>query len=87
MLILVAGTHHSPDGLLCRPIQPGDEVTHDDQDFGDWIDRLHSFIHQIIPIMRRVTTATLNPIFTLVPELDSDAQVTCEDIPHSENAK
>ena len=45
MLVHVAGTHHGPDGLLCRPIQPANETTGDDQDFGDWIDRLHEFIH------------------------------------------
>ena len=37
--------------------------------------------------MWRVNMATLNPIFVLAPELDSDTQVTYEDISHSKNAK
>src|ERR1700679_1954637 len=86
-LVHVAGTHHGPDGLSRRPMQPGDEIADDDEDFGDWIDRLHGFVHQINPITRRLASATHHSMFTLAPELHSDSQLTYEDIPRSENAK
>jgi hypothetical protein len=49
-LVHVAGTHHGPDGLSRRPRQDDDEDIDDEEDFGDWIDQLHSFSHQINPI-------------------------------------
>jgi hypothetical protein len=47
-LVHVAGTHHGPDGLSRRPRQDGDdEEIDDEEDFEDWINRLHRFMHQI----------------------------------------
>lgn len=46
-LVHITGTHHGPDGLLRRPAQDGDEAIDDEEEFGDWIDQLHSFVHQI----------------------------------------
>jgi hypothetical protein len=47
-LIHVPGTHYGPDGLSRRPRKVGDEEDRDDEeDFADWIDQLHGFLHQI----------------------------------------
>jgi hypothetical protein len=47
-LVHVPGTHHGPNGLSRRPWQDGDEEDRDDEeDFTDWIDQLHGFMHQI----------------------------------------
>jgi hypothetical protein len=47
-LIHVPGSRHGPDGLSRRPRQPDDEDPQDTAEFDDWIDNLHSFMHQII---------------------------------------
>ena len=50
-LVHVKGTFHGPDGLSRRPRQPGDPEPVDDEDeFDDWIDQLHGFVHIIQPI-------------------------------------
>jgi hypothetical protein len=49
-LVHVTSTHHGPDGLSRHPPQPKDESIHHEQDFGDWINHLHGFIHQINPL-------------------------------------
>jgi hypothetical protein len=46
-LVHIAGTHHGPDSLSRCPRQDDDEDIDDEEDFGDWIDQLHSFAHQI----------------------------------------
>lgn len=48
-------SRHGPDGLSRRKPQPNDEIDTDDaDDFEDWIDRLHGFLHQINPIHPRI---------------------------------
>jgi hypothetical protein len=49
-LVHVPGTHHGPDGLSRRPPQETDDEFDNEDEFGDWIDNLHGFIHQINPI-------------------------------------
>ncbi|KAF8233452.1 hypothetical protein L208DRAFT_1555962, partial [Tricholoma matsutake] len=56
-LVHVAGTHHSPDGLSRRPPQDKDNQFDNKNDFGDWIDHLHSFVHQINPVTTRPFTS------------------------------
>ena len=46
-LVHVAGSHHGPDGLSRCPRQPDDDPSDENDDFEDWIDNLHGFIHQI----------------------------------------
>ena len=46
-LVHVAGSHHGPDGLSRRLRQPDDDPSDENDDFEDWIDNLHGFIHQI----------------------------------------
>jgi hypothetical protein len=47
-LVHIPGTHHGPDRLSRRPQQVGDEEDREDEEeFADWIDHLHGFIHQI----------------------------------------
>lgn len=45
-LVHVPGAFHGPDGLSRRKPQPGDQPEPED-DFDDWIDQLHSFMHMI----------------------------------------
>jgi len=53
-LVHVPGAFHGPDGLSCRRPQPGDKPEPED-DFDDWIDRLHGFMHMIAPyFLRRI---------------------------------
>ena len=47
-LVHVPGTHHGPDGLSRRRPQEGDEEEPED-DFEDWIDQVHGFMHFINP--------------------------------------
>ena len=47
-LVHVPGSFHGPDGLSRRKPQPGDQPEPED-DFDDWIDRLHGFMHIINP--------------------------------------
>jgi hypothetical protein len=47
-LIHVPDTHHGLDGLSRWPWQVGDDEDRDDkEEFADWIDQLHGFLHQI----------------------------------------
>jgi hypothetical protein len=47
-LIHIPGMHHGPDGLSRWPWRVGDDEDQDDEeDFTDWIDQLHGFLHQI----------------------------------------
>ncbi|KAI0926578.1 hypothetical protein AcV7_005473 [Taiwanofungus camphoratus] len=49
-IVHVPGTMHGPNGLSqCTP-QSGDTVIEEiNEDFNDWIDHMHSFVHQILP--------------------------------------
>ncbi len=49
-LVHVPGSMHGPDGLSRRPPQPNDTPQPDD-DFDDWIDRLHGFVHIVNPAL------------------------------------
>jgi len=51
-LIHVPSTFHGPDGLSRQRPQPGDEPEPED-DFDDWIDCLHCFMHMIAPYFLR----------------------------------
>jgi hypothetical protein len=47
----VKGTYHGPDGLSRHPRQLLEPEEEGDKDgFEDWIDRLHWFLHQILPL-------------------------------------
>jgi hypothetical protein len=61
-LVHVPGTHHGPDGLSRRPWQVGDEEDRDDkEEFVDWIDQLHRFLHQINIIDIHLPTTPNSP--------------------------
>jgi hypothetical protein len=51
-LVHVPGTFHGPDGLSRRRQQPGD-LPEPEDDFDDWIDQVHGFLHMILPIKNR----------------------------------
>jgi hypothetical protein len=48
-LVHVPGAFHGPDGLSRRRAQPGDHPEPED-DFDDWIDQVHGFLHIILPV-------------------------------------
>jgi hypothetical protein len=61
-LVHVPGMHHGPDGLSRRPQQVGDDEDRDDEeDFADWIDQLHGFLHQINVVDIRLPTTSDSP--------------------------
>jgi Integrase zinc binding domain/RNase H-like domain found in reverse transcriptase len=87
-LVHVPGTHHGPDGLSRRPPQEQDDEPSINEDFGDWIDRLHGFVHQINPLSTRpFPSHSLQPTFALPTDLSKGEDITYEDIPRSERAK
>ncbi|OBZ73909.1 hypothetical protein A0H81_06073 [Grifola frondosa] len=64
-LVHVPGTNHGPDGLSRRPRQPDDEDEPED-DFEDWIDRIHGFAHLVNPHpTQKVTRDSLVSIYTI----------------------
>ncbi|KAI0946018.1 hypothetical protein AcV7_010108 [Taiwanofungus camphoratus] len=59
-IVHVPGTMHGPDGLSRRTPQPGDAVVEEiDEDFDNWIDHMHSFVHQILPPPHAPTMSVL----------------------------
>lgn len=67
-LVHVPGTSHGPDGLSRRTAQPGDAPVDSTDDFEDWIDRVHGFIHHVLPVPSRSVPAVSTPmqLFALV---------------------
>jgi len=47
-LVHVPGMFHGPDGLSRRKRQP-DDLPDEEDDFDDWIDQVHGFLHFILP--------------------------------------
>ena len=71
-LVHVPGTHHGPDGLSRRPGQPEDIAPHinEEDDFDDWIDNLHSFMHFVNPIPYLVKQPVFNVFANTINPLD-----------------
>jgi hypothetical protein len=75
-LVHVPGTHHGPDGLSRWPWQVGDDENRDnEEDFTDWIDQLHGFLHQINIVDIRLPT-TSNSLSLPFPHISTLAQAT-----------
>jgi hypothetical protein len=86
-LVHVAGTHHGPDGLSHHLLQDEDSVVDDEEDFGDWIDQLHGFMHQINPILTPLFTSLQSlPTFALSSDLSKGEETSYDDVPQSNNA-
>jgi hypothetical protein len=91
-LVHVKGTFHGPDGLSRRPRQPGDpDEDNDEEEFDDWIDSLHGFIHMVQSESR--TLHSLPPVQCLSASI-AGAQISSigegdsyDIIPQSEIAK
>ena len=82
-LVHVTGTHHGPDGLSQWPVQDSDDSSENNDKFGDWIDNLHGFLHQINQLYRwPLPLPTSISTFVLTPE-----DLSYDDVPHSDNAK
>jgi hypothetical protein len=81
-LVHVPGTHHGPDRLSRWPRQVGDEEDRDDEeDFADWIDQLHGFLHQINVVdIRPPTTSDSLPLpFPCISTLAQATDLSEED--------
>ncbi|KAI0953769.1 hypothetical protein AcV7_007203 [Taiwanofungus camphoratus] len=76
-IVHVSGTMHGPNGLSQRTPQPSNTVIEEtDKDFDDWIDHMHSFVHQILPppptpIMSVLTNAEAEDSSNFKKEEDS----------------
>jgi hypothetical protein len=81
-LVHVPGMHHGPNGLSRRPRQVGDDEDRDDEeDFADWIDQLHGFLHQINVIdIHPLTTSDSLPLpFPCISTLAQATDLSEED--------
>ena len=67
-LVHVKGTYHGPDGLSRRPAQPGDVPDEGEDDFEDWIDWMHGFVHiiQDLPAGEYFSMSSLTSSFIAV---------------------
>lgn len=102
-LVHVPGTSHGPDGLSRRPRQPGDEDAPDDEEeFDDWVDQLHGFMHHLNPHPTLISPSTdaYHSIFALgeedeepeehpAPSVEdpTKAVITYADVPRTDRAK
>jgi hypothetical protein len=88
-LVHVPGTNHGPDGLSRRPLQPGESIEeYDDDDFEDWVDCRHGFIHQInpIPCIPHSNRTGLSLSLDLSEEETAPLDVAYDSIPRSDTA-
>jgi hypothetical protein len=86
-LVQVAGTHHGSDGLLRHPLQDEDSVIDNKEDFGDWIDQLHGFMHQINPISIPLFPFPQSLLtFAFSSDLSKGEETSYDNIPRSDNA-
>ncbi|KAJ3510089.1 hypothetical protein NLJ89_g4871 [Agrocybe chaxingu] len=69
-LVHVPGQFHGPDGLSRRRPQPGDEPEPDD-DFEDWIDNVHGFMHLLNPTHNSISAAP--PFLTYASDISPEA--------------
>src|SRR5215470_9911135 len=64
-LVHVPSSKHGPDGLSRRQPQEGDDPQDQQDDFDDWVDRMHGFIH-IINDNRPVHSSSQGAISTMI---------------------
>jgi hypothetical protein len=65
-LVHVPATRHGPDGLSRRPRQEDDDPPEEDNDFDDWVDNMHGFMHIINDIQPVQYSTTTNAISTFL---------------------
>ena len=70
-LVHVPGAFHGPDGLSRRRPQPGDRPEPDD-DFDDWIDQVHGFLHMILPTSSRISDQPPATVYILTGSLSHE---------------
>jgi hypothetical protein len=76
-LVHVPGAFHGPDGLSRRRAQPGD-VPDPEDDFDDWIDQVHGFLHIINPLSNHTIDQPPATVYALTGSLtqqDNDDDV------------
>ncbi|KAF8226818.1 hypothetical protein L208DRAFT_1299897 [Tricholoma matsutake] len=86
-LVHITGTHHGPDGLSRCPPQDKDDQFDNRNDFRDWINRLHGFVHQINPIMTQPFTSYRVSTLSLSSDLSKGEDLTYDDVPQTNNVK
>ena len=96
-LVHVPGAFHGPDGLSRRCRQPDDSSEPEDN-FDDWIDQVHGFLHILLPLSKapiEQPPVSLYIVSTFVakesddesdPDNQHDAPLCYDDIPWSELA-
>jgi hypothetical protein len=78
-LVHVVGTHHGPNGLSRRPRQDGDkEEIDDEEDFKDWINHLHRFMHQINVVIPHSPSLTQLSTFTLSTDSSEEDSISVD---------
>jgi hypothetical protein len=80
-LVHVAGTHHGPNGLSHRPLQDDDSTFNSEEDFRDWIDQLHGFMHQINLIITQKPPSSIIPTFTFTSDLSKGEVPPYDEVP------
>jgi hypothetical protein len=88
-LVHVPGVSHRPDGLSRRNPQPGDEPEPED-DFDDWIDRVHGFMHFIndSPHVQRPQKKIATLSAPKIPDnMEAPESLSYDNVPRSENAR
>lgn len=75
-LVHVPGARHGPDGVSRRPPQPGDEPVDPQEldDFEDWIDRFHGFMHFVNPTPYIIAPIS-RPIVNVYNQTLSNAEI------------
>jgi hypothetical protein len=80
-LVHITGTHHGLDGLSRHPPQEEDDQFNNESEFGDWINRLHSFVHQINPIMTHPFISPRISTLALSTDFSKGEDFTYNDVP------
>jgi hypothetical protein len=80
-LVYVAGTHHGSDGLSHCPLQDDDSTFNSKEDFRDWINQLHGFMHQINPIITQKPPSSIIPMFALTSGLSKGEVASYGEVP------
>ena len=88
-LVHVKGTYHGPDGLSHHPAQPGNVPDEGEDDFEDWIDQMHGFVHiiQDLPAGEYFSVSSLTSSFiaaiTRAQDLSEEEDLCYTAVPHS----
>jgi hypothetical protein len=86
-LVHVLRSNHGPDGLSRHPRQPLNDDPPSTDDFDDWIDRLHGFLHHVNSSHVRQDNASMF-MLTLdlaIAPVSSEEEDECTDFIHEDH--